>query len=279
MRTAASGRALGRARLQQVEPAALDRELDVLDVAVLALEQARGLEQARRGARAARSRSAASGSGSWVPLTTSSPWPPRQPLAVGLGVAAERVAAEEDAGARALAEVAEDHRLHDHGGAAVLGDAPVAAVGPARREDQEPNTARIAARSCSCGSVGHLLAGVVGDGVADCVGRSRPRPGSSRSAPSTVCAELVDEAQWVERAKAGSPESAASAVLDLVGDAEVQDRVHHPRHAHRGARAHGDEQRGLGVAEAAAGWPARARRSPRARPPSTSSSSRPPAAW
>ena len=38
-----------------------------------------------------------------------------------------------------------------------------------------------------------------------------------------------------------------------VAEAEVEDRVHHPRHRDRGTRAHRDEQRVVGVAEALAG--------------------------
>ena len=39
----------------------------------------------------------------------------------------------------------------------------------------------------------------------------------------------------------------------LVVQPEVEDRVHHPRHRHRGARPHGDEQRVVARAEALAG--------------------------
>ena len=67
-------RALAGAGLQQVQRAALDRELDVLHVAVVALEQVHRLGQLREARRACSSSSSASGCGVRMPATTSSPW-------------------------------------------------------------------------------------------------------------------------------------------------------------------------------------------------------------
>ena len=72
-----SGRALGRARLQQVQAPVLDRELDVLHVAVVPLE-ARIVATSSSKASGIRSRSLAIGSGVRMPATTSSPWASRR---------------------------------------------------------------------------------------------------------------------------------------------------------------------------------------------------------
>ena len=85
-------RALGAARLQHVQPAALDGELDVLHVAVVRLERAQDLEQLRVGVRAARSASSCSGRGVRTPETTSSPWASsrKSPLGSGAPVTSSR---------------------------------------------------------------------------------------------------------------------------------------------------------------------------------------------
>ena len=66
-------RALRAAGLEQVEPVVLDRELDVLHVAVVTLELVDGLLELPVGAGNA-SLMRAIGSGVRVPATTSSPW-------------------------------------------------------------------------------------------------------------------------------------------------------------------------------------------------------------
>ena len=243
-------RALGRARLQQPELAALDRELDVLDVAVLALEQLGGVEQApvggRQRGRQLGQRQRVVGAGDDVLALA-----PGQPLAVGLGVAAERVAGEEHAGAGSVAEVAEDHRLDDHRGAAVLGDAPVLAVGlgAARGPGAEDGLDHRFQRLVGVGR--HLFVGVAEDRLAD-LGGGRVLARLVEVGAEHGLAELVDEAAVGGAGEVAVAGERRQRFLDLVGDAEVEDRVHHPRHADRGARADRDQQRALAAAEGAA---------------------------
>ena len=112
---------LRRARLQQVELLVLDGELDVLHVAVVLLEPSHRLDQLVVGLRQHvahrldRLRRADPGD-DVLALRV------REELAVEAGLAGRRVARERDAGARAVALVAEDH-LHDvDRGAEVVGD-------------------------------------------------------------------------------------------------------------------------------------------------------------
>ena len=130
---------LGRARLEHVQLAALDRELEVLDVAVVALQllpdalelvvhrRHVALELADLGRRAdARHHVLALGVG--------------QVLAVQLLLAGVGVARERHAGAGVVAHVAEDHRHDVDGGAEVVGDllavaVVVGALAEPRRED------------------------------------------------------------------------------------------------------------------------------------------------
>ena len=123
-----------------------------------------------------------------------------------------------------------------------------AAVGDRARATTTSRRRRDGARSCSSGSVGTS---------SPVAALARTSPASRRRRAVEVGAEhgaanSCTKRTCVSRAKSGSPDS-AEALLDRVGDPEVEDRVHHPGHAHRGAGAHGDEQRRLGVAEPAAG--------------------------
>jgi hypothetical protein len=86
----------------------------------------------------------------------------RQELAVGLALAGVRVAGEEHAGPGRLVEVAEHHRLDGHGGAAVLRDVPVPAVGlrarrPPRAEHREDRAAQLLVRVVRHGLALELL--------------------------------------------------------------------------------------------------------------------------
>ena len=121
------GGALRRARLQEVELALLDGELDVLHVAVVPLERRHRLEElvvrlgqvlAHLGERLRR----ADARDDVLALRVD------EVLAVDARLAGRRVARERDAGRRAVALVPE-HHLHDvHRGAHVVGDRVRAAV-------------------------------------------------------------------------------------------------------------------------------------------------------
>ncbi len=96
-----------------------------------------------------------------------------------------------------------------------------------------------------------LLAGIGADFLADLVG-GRALAGLVEVGTEHGLAELVDEAAVGRAGEAGVAGEAAERGLDLVGDAEVEDRVHHPRHRDRGAGADRDQQRLLAAAELAA---------------------------
>ena len=144
------GGALRRARLQEVERAVLDRELDVLHVAVVLLEPRHRLEQLVERLRQPlahlldRLRRADAGD-DVLALRV------HEELAVEAGLAGRRVAREADAGRRAVALVAE-HHLHDvHGRADVVRDAVRAPVDLRARvlprlEDREHRAAQLLAR-------------------------------------------------------------------------------------------------------------------------------------
>ena len=78
------------------------------------------------------------------------------------------------------------------------------------------------------------------------------RSGAGRF-PSTTSPYIWIEAGDTNRTRNAGCRSVPREPLDgIVVQAEVQDRVHHPRHRDRGARPDGDEQRVVGRAEALA---------------------------
>ena len=88
---------LADAALEHPEPAVLDRELDVAQVAVVALEPGGVRRGAGRRRRAAARSSTLIGSVRWVPATTSSPWALNMHVAVQDRLAGRGIAGEEDA--------------------------------------------------------------------------------------------------------------------------------------------------------------------------------------
>ncbi len=104
------GGPLGRARLEHVQLAALDRELEVLDVAVVLLELLAdplelGVDLGHVGLHLGDLRSGPDAGDDVLALGVG------QVLAEQDLLAGVRVAGERDAGARVVAHVAEDHRL------------------------------------------------------------------------------------------------------------------------------------------------------------------------
>ena len=144
------------ARLQEVERPLLDRELDVLQVAVVRLEPRRACRRAASNASGMRSRMRSIGSGVRIPATTSSPCafernsPKRRCSPVA------RVAREAHAGARALAAVAEDHLDDVDRRPEVVRDVVCRAGRPARAarstSRRRRGTRGEAARAASCGN-------------------------------------------------------------------------------------------------------------------------------
>ena len=264
--------ALGAAHLEQVEAAPLDGELDVEDVAEHLLEpgalgaqlvEERWQPPARRG-----DLLGGRGAGDDVLALAT-----LEVLAVELGVAGHRVAGEDHPGARRAAEVAEDHRLHHHRGAEVVGDAVEVAIGDRTpvvpgAEDRLDRTAELLAR-VAWHLLPHLvhdraLAGgpelvVEGAGVG---GVARMRDELARSLGDGIArgAENDLRVHPVEAHEDVGHEAPVAARLGdrhrgLAVDAEVEDGVHHPRHRHRRPRADREQQRHRARAEALAGVP------------------------
>ncbi len=180
------------------------------------------------------------------------------------------VAGEGDAGAGVGAEVAEDHRADVDGGAEVVRDALLAAVelgalavpGLEDRLDGEVHLLARVLREVPAGlllddlleggdqllQVGGLEVGVDGDllGVLGLV----------EGLLEELAVDAEDRlAEHLDEAAVGVPGEALVAGLPgqalhrLVGEADVQDGVHHAGHGELGAGADGDEQRVVGLAE------------------------------
>ena len=225
-------RALPRARLQEVQRPLLDRELDVLQVAVVRLEPVERVDELleRLGHALAH---AVDRLGRADPGDDVLALRVREELAVEPPLAGRGVAREADAGAGALAAVAEDH-LHDvHRGAEVVRDVVRAAVDlRARRvprvEDGAVRAAQLLARvlreraarspprRCALNVVDEL-AEVVG-GELDVLRRRLAPPSRSVSACSKRCPSTPSTTSpyiWMSRryessAKRGLPVDAAS---------------------------------------------------------------------
>ena len=271
--------ALAVARLQHEQAAALDGELEVLHVAHLVLERALEphelvvdlrpelLELADRARRAH--------AGDHV-LTLGVD----EELAVELLLAAGGVAREAHAGAGLLAGVAVDHRLHVDRRAPVVGDvvhAPVgdgAVVAPAAEDgaDGAPELRARVVREVAAGALldrrlerGDELLEVVGGELGvegDALGLLHRLEALLEHVALVVALGLAaehdvavhaDEAAVAVVGEPGVAGGADHALHGLVVEAEVEDRVHHARHAGAGAGAHAEQQRVGGVAEGLAG--------------------------
>ena len=272
IRSAAAGGALAGARLQQVELPLLDRELDVLHVAVVRLEPVERRRQLgvrlghlllHRGDRLGR----ADPRDDVLALRVD------EVLAVEDGLSRRRVAREAHARPGALALVAEDHLDDVHGRADVVGDlvgAPVdlGARRVPRVEDRPVGAAQLLPRVLREARADLLLVDALerGDQLLQVVGAEvdvvrHPAGGLEvgERALEPVRVDAVDDlAVHLDQPTVGvvgEARVAGRGRLALDGDvvqAEVEDRVHHPGHRDLRARAHRDEQRVGGVAEALA---------------------------
>ncbi len=254
------GGALRASGLEEVELAVLDRELDVLHVLVVLLEAPDRLDQLVEGAGQLllhrRHRLGRPDPGDDVlPLGVG------EELAVEAGFAGRGVARERHARPRLAALVAEDHLDDVDGGAEVVRDVVVAAVrlcsGGVPRFEDGPDRAT------------ELFLGVLRERpsrlllVDRLVGLDQARQVVfllPERIVEAVRVDVVDDlavhldqpAVRVER-EALVARAAGETRDGLVVQADVQDRVHHPRHRDGGAGADGDEQRVVGVAEALSG--------------------------
>ena len=111
------------ARLQNVEAVVFDRELEVLHVLEVLLEDARGLSSAPCAPPAFPSPDCAIGCGVRTPATDVFALGVDQIFAVENFLAGRRIARESNAGRARLAHVAEDHRLNVHRRAPIVRNA------------------------------------------------------------------------------------------------------------------------------------------------------------
>ncbi len=263
-------RALRRPGLQQEEIPLLDRELDVLHVAVVLLEPPDRLQELRVGL----------GKQLVHPLDRLRRADSRddvlalrvlEELAVELALARGRVAREADAGAGAVALVAEDHLDDVDGGAEVVRNVVGAPVDLGTRrvpglEDGahgllELGPRILRERAAGLGRVRVLerldQLAEVGGGQLDVLLHAARRLHVRQRLLEAVPLDAVDHlAVHLDQPPVGVVGEALVAGRlrqpcdRLVVEAEVEDRVHHPRHRDGGARADGDEQRIVRIAEA-----------------------------
>jgi hypothetical protein len=265
-------RALGRPRLQQVEPVVLDGELEVLHVAVVLLEPPRCLQElvvcGRQPVVHPRQRlGRADARDDVLALRV------EQELSDHSRLAGGRIARERDARAGAVALVAEDHLDDVDSGAEIVGYLVRAPVDLRAR--------RVPGGEHRFDRATELLARVLREGLAEVVLVDRvegvDEPGQVvggqvdvlRSAPlglqllelalEPVRVDAVDGvAVHLDQPPVGVVGEAriagrlGQAANGHVREADVEDRVHHSRHRHGGTRADGDEQRVVRVAEALA---------------------------
>ncbi|GAA3235204.1 hypothetical protein GCM10020256_52900 [Streptomyces thermocoprophilus] len=193
-----------------------------------------------------------------------------QVVAVDALVAGGGVAGEGDAGAGVGAQVAEDHGADVDGGAEVVRDALLAAVelgavavpGVEDRADGEVHLLARVLREVAAGLLLHdLLEG--GDQLFEVgglqVGVDRDLLGLLGLVEGVLEEVAVDAedglAEHLDEAPIGVPGEPLVAGLlgealhGLVGEADVEDGVHHARHGELRTGAYGDQQRVVGLAE------------------------------
>ena len=256
--------------------ALLDRELDVLHVAVVALERRAGSRSAARGPPASARRSSARSRVLRTPETTSSPWALGRKSPDGLGRAGGLVAAEGDAraGVSPLLPNTICWTLtavpHSSG---MLVQAPVVdgALAVPGVEHRPDRLAQLLARllretprrSARAKIRLKLAVSARRSPASSSVSSSTPRslPSAPRSRPRTARRRCrARRCRTSARSAGRSPSRSArcrcarsSPSTESSLRPEVEDRVHHPRHRLARAGAHRDEQRVVGVAEPLAG--------------------------
>ena len=266
-------RPLRAAGLQQVEPALLDRELDVLHVLVVGLEGREVVEQLGVGS------GQALGEGLEV-LRVAGARDHVLALGVGEEVAGRRrcagalVAAERDPGTGRPAAIPEDHLLHVDRRAPVVGDTVDAAVGDRPLAVPGVEDRRDRPLELAPWLVGERLAGVLGEHALERLGQLpqdlgvelgvRFDPGPSPRVRELGLEDrardaLDDVAEHLHEPAIGVPGealvvgAAGESGHRLVVQAQVEDRVEHPRHRDSRAGAHRDQEGVVRVAESLAG--------------------------
>ena len=267
------GRALARARLQDVQRPLLDRELDVLQIAVVRLEPVERLDELLEGLRHVLAHALdrlrrADSRDDVLALRV------REELAIESPLAGRGVAGEAHARAGGVASVSEDHLDDVDGGAEVVRDVVRAPIHPRARSVPGVEDGAIGAAQLVVGIVRKRVSGLLfvdraegGDELAQVVGRELDVLGDATRSLE-VCQRLFEAvpvdpvdhhavhldqpAVRVECEARVSRRGGETLDRDVV-QPQVEDRVHHPGHRDRGARADGDQERIGGVAEALSG--------------------------
>ena len=291
------GSPLRAPRLEHVQLAALDRELEVLDVAVVLLELLAdalelGVDLGHVGLHLRDLRRGADAGHDVLALRVGEVLPEQRLLA---GV---RVAGEGDAGPRVVAHVAEDHGHDVDRGSEVVGDLLVVAVvhrplaEPAGEHglDREVELLVRVAREVATGVLADDRLELLGQrlevvgGQVGVLLRAAGRLGRLERVVEALALHVHDDPpEHLDEAAVGIPAEALvagqrdQAVERLLVEPQVEDGVHHPGHRELGARADRHEERVRGVAEALAGQRARPRGRPRGRRPTGPSGSCSPA--
>ena len=264
--------ALAGAGLEHVQAAVLHREFEFLRVAELALERmACGAECPPDLGQ--HQREALGVAGAMAPGDHVLALAVEEEIDVQAVLAGRRVARERDPGARGAARVAEYHALHRHRGA----DARVDAVQPpvGLRAVALPGAEHGRDRGVELGArvLGEALAGRLLEDREKSPRQRRERAEIelARMREARGCHRVGD--RLVERRRVGAvhrlgerldePAVGIPGEPRVAGEAQqpaqrglvephVEQRIHHPGHRHRSARAHRDEQRPARVAEAQA---------------------------
>ena len=266
-----TGGALADAGLQHPELAALDGELDVAEVLVVALEVTHDAHELLVRLRL---ELAEVGQRQRVPDAGDDVLALRalQVVAVHADRAGGRVAGERHAGAGVLAGVAEDHRLDVDSSAEVAGDAFLAAVKLGAGGVPGPEHGLDCAHQLRDRLLREVVAVVCVDllipldqklqvfgGDLDVHGHTAGHHRVLKRVREQLAVDLKDRlAVHLDQAPVGVPREArvagdrGQAVDGDIVQADVQDRLHHARHAELGTRADRQQQRVLVVAELAA---------------------------
>ena len=280
------GRALRGSGLEQVQPPLLDRELDVLHVAVVPLEPIDRLLELGEGGR---EEAAHVVERSGQPDSRDDVLALRvdQELAADAALAGGGVAAEADAGGAVVTLVPEHHLHHVDGGAEVVRDLVGLPVDARARRVPGVEDRADRAEQLVVGVVRERVPGlvlvdlVVAVDQLQQVGRGQLDVGAEAAAllelverllervgvdPFDDLAVHLDQPPVRVVGEAAVPRGGGQAERGLVVQPEVEDRVHHPGHRDRRAGANRDEQRVGRIAEARAGRVLETtRRAPRSR--------------
>ena len=279
------GRALAVARLQEPELLLLDRELDVLHVAVVRFEGGLHAHELRVRLRhrlfqrhlAVRLRGDCHRLGRTDARDDVLALGVHQVLAVEAVLAGGGVAGEADAGGAFVAQVAEDHGLHVDGRTPAVGDLVHAAVvhgarvvpGAEHSADSPPELVPRVFRELDLLRLPDLVLVLDHELLERRGGQLRIQLDTQRlflgfeDALEGVAVHVFaldaehdvavhrDEAAVGVVGEAVIAGLARQALRDRIVEAEVEHRVHHAGHRDAGAGAHGDEQRAAWVAKAA----------------------------